>query len=125
MSCNFDLSCFLFNDSSHTHEDYLASEASEVSQSSSKNKKSQENKTKSDLCISIHKSNTTCLLSNHRLIEKYCSPNTLEKPLRIIFIGHNPSNKSWEEGHYYANPSNRFWFLLKEIKMIPHHYTCS
>ena len=35
-----------------------------------------------------------------------------EKPLKILFVGHNPSFHSWESGHYFSQPSNRFWKLL-------------
>ena len=35
-----------------------------------------------------------------------------EKPLKILFVGHNPSFHSWDSGHYFSQPSNRFWKLL-------------
>ena len=35
-----------------------------------------------------------------------------ERPLKILFVGHNPSFHSWESGHYFSQPSNRFWKLL-------------
>lgn len=52
-----------------------------------------------------------------------------QHPLRVIFIGHNPSEKSWAEAAPYAHKSNRFWVLLKESGMVdaelaePKHFT--
>lgn len=40
-------------------------------------------------------------------------------PLRIIFVGHNPSEKSWACSAPYAHPTNKFWRLLKEAKLAP------
>ncbi|CAM9614164.1 unnamed protein product [Discosporangium mesarthrocarpum] len=53
------------------------------------------------------------------LPEKYRSPGEPEWPLRLIIVGHNPSERAWEEGHYYANPSNRMWKLLSAAGIIP------
>jgi double-stranded uracil-DNA glycosylase len=39
-------------------------------------------------------------------------PDHLKTNLKILFIGYNPSLKSAETGHHYANPHNRFWRLL-------------
>lgn len=58
------------------------------------------------------------------LHELYVTPGNLELPLNLIIIGHNPSQKSWIKGHYYANPSNRMWSLLRKAKLIPSHYRC-
>lgn len=41
-------------------------------------------------------------------------------PLRVIFVGHNPSTKSWEMSSPYANPSNRFWLILKSSLLSQH-----
>jgi mismatch-specific thymine-DNA glycosylase len=41
-----------------------------------------------------------------------------EMPLSLLFIGHNPSQHSWDSGHYYSQPSNRFWKLLLESDII-------
>lgn len=38
----------------------------------------------------------------------------LQKNLQIVFVGFNPSLKSGETGHHYANPNNRFWRILFE-----------
>eukprot|EP00752_Nemacystus_decipiens_P005251 g4765.t1 len=59
------------------------------------------------------------------LIEKYRSPGELEWPLRLIIIGHNPSEKAWELGHYYGNPSNRMWKLLSAAGIVPPNFTAS
>jgi double-stranded uracil-DNA glycosylase len=39
-------------------------------------------------------------------------PDHLRAGLDILFVGFNPSLRSGETGHHYANPSNRFWKLL-------------
>ncbi len=41
-----------------------------------------------------------------------------EMPLSVLFIGHNPSEHSWESGHYFSQPSNRFWRLLIESGIV-------
>lgn len=39
-------------------------------------------------------------------------PDHLRPGLRIVFTGFNPSLRSAETGHHYANPNNRFWTIL-------------
>lgn len=39
-------------------------------------------------------------------------PDHLVKGLKVIFVGYNPSIRSGETGHHFANPSNRFWNIL-------------
>ncbi|MCU9613555.1 mismatch-specific DNA-glycosylase [Caldibacillus lycopersici] len=46
----------------------------------------------------------------------------LKHNLDIIFVGFNPSLKSGELGHHYANPNNRFWKLLFESGLTPRKY---
>ena len=41
-------------------------------------------------------------------------PGTSSPPCHTLFIGHNPSEHTWASGHYFSNPSNRFWTLLEE-----------
>ena len=36
-------------------------------------------------------------------------PDYLKEGLDIVFVGLNPSIYSVTEGHYFANPRNRFW----------------
>lgn len=48
-----------------------------------------------------------------------------EWPLRVIIVGHNPSEKAWELGHYYGNPSNRMYKLLSTAGIIPPDFTAS
>jgi G:T/U-mismatch repair DNA glycosylase len=43
--------------------------------------------------------------------------------LRLVLVGHNPSAAAWRDGHYYSNPSNRMWSLLRNVKIIPEGYT--
>ncbi|WP_077623186.1 G/U mismatch-specific DNA glycosylase [Sediminibacillus massiliensis] len=50
-------------------------------------------------------------------------PDHLEKGLKILFIGFNPSVKSSETGHHYANPNNRFWKILHQSGLTPRKYS--
>lgn len=40
-------------------------------------------------------------------------------PLRLIIVGHNPSDTAWEVGHYYASRSNWMWRLLGQTGIAP------
>ncbi len=42
--------------------------------------------------------------------------------LRILFVGYNPSIRSGETGHHYANPSNRFYRILLQAGLTPRLY---
>jgi double-stranded uracil-DNA glycosylase len=46
----------------------------------------------------------------------------LRKNLDVIFVGFNPSIRSSETGHHYANPNNRFWRILFESGITPRKY---
>ena len=37
-----------------------------------------------------------------------------DSPMHTLLIGHNPSNSTWETGHYFANPTNKFWQLITQ-----------
>lgn len=39
-------------------------------------------------------------------------PDHIDKGLKLLFIGFNPSVRSAETGHHYANRNNRFWNIL-------------
>lgn len=41
-------------------------------------------------------------------------PDHLTENLTILFVGFNPSIRSSETGHHFANPNNRFWKILHE-----------
>lgn len=41
-------------------------------------------------------------------------PSASSPPCHTLFVGHNPSEHTWASGHYFSNPSNRFWSLLEE-----------
>jgi hypothetical protein len=43
-------------------------------------------------------------------------------PGRRRTTGHNPSEHAWTLGHYYSNPSNRMWKLLRLGRIIPQEY---
>lgn len=49
-------------------------------------------------------------------------PDHLDTGLSVLFIGYNPSIRSGETGHHYANPSNRFWSILFEAGLTPRKY---
>ncbi len=50
-------------------------------------------------------------------------PDILEINLKIIFVGYNPSLRSSETGHHFANPSNRFWSILYKAGLTPRKYS--
>ena len=65
---------------------------------------------------------------NHEVGEKGCAakapciaiePVVTSHPLRLLIVGHNPSDMAWEQGHYYANPSNWMWKILLETGLAP------
>ncbi|WP_226038566.1 G/U mismatch-specific DNA glycosylase [Aquibacillus saliphilus] len=37
----------------------------------------------------------------------------------ILFVGFNPSVRSSETGHHFANPNNRFWKILYQSGLTP------
>ncbi|GKS56672.1 mismatch-specific DNA-glycosylase [Nitrospira sp.] len=41
----------------------------------------------------------------------------------MLFVGINPGLKSASVGHHYAGPSNRFWRLLADSKLVPQAVT--
>ncbi|MBX3237548.1 MAG: mismatch-specific DNA-glycosylase [Nitrospiraceae bacterium] len=45
-------------------------------------------------------------------------PDYLASHLRVVFIGINPGLRSAAVGHHYAGPSNRFWKLLHEARLV-------
>ena len=49
-------------------------------------------------------------------------PDHIAPGLSILFVGFNPSVRSSETGHHYANPSNRFWKILHLTKLTPRLY---
>ncbi|PLR82398.1 G/U mismatch-specific DNA glycosylase [Bacillus sp. V33-4] len=49
-------------------------------------------------------------------------PDHLKEGLDMIFVGFNPSIRSAEIGHHYANPNNRFWKILYEAGFTPRKY---
>lgn len=49
----------------------------------------------------------------------------LKVNLKILFVGFNPSIRSSELGHHYANPNNRFWKILHEAGVTQRKYDAS
>jgi TDG/mug DNA glycosylase family protein len=43
--------------------------------------------------------------------------------VRVLFVGINPGLKSEATGHHFAGPSNRFWKLLFEARLVPEPLT--
>lgn len=52
-------------------------------------------------------------------------PDHLEYGLSVVFIGFNPSLRSGETGHHYANPRNNFWRILHQSGLTPRLYQAS
>jgi double-stranded uracil-DNA glycosylase len=46
----------------------------------------------------------------------------LKENMDILFVGFNPSIRSAETGHHFANPNNRFWKILYEAGITPRKY---
>ncbi|RFU66540.1 mismatch-specific DNA-glycosylase [Bacillus sp. V59.32b] len=46
----------------------------------------------------------------------------IKDDLDILFVGFNPSIRSGETGHNYANPNNRFWRILHESRLTERKY---
>ena len=46
-------------------------------------------------------------------------PDLLEPGLTLVFVGLNPSEYSAREGHYFANPRNRFWAAFNRSSLLP------
>lgn len=46
----------------------------------------------------------------------------LKENLDLLFVGFNPSIRSGETGHHFANPNNRFWKILHESGLTPRRY---
>ncbi|MCM3705076.1 MULTISPECIES: mismatch-specific DNA-glycosylase [Cytobacillus] len=49
----------------------------------------------------------------------------LKENLDLLFVGFNPSIRSGETGHHFANPNNRFWKILHESRLTPRKYTAA
>nr|WP_263326238.1 G/U mismatch-specific DNA glycosylase [Neobacillus sp. Marseille-Q6967] len=46
----------------------------------------------------------------------------LKENLNVLFVGFNPSIRSSETGHHFANPNNRFWKILYEAGLTPRKF---
>ena len=40
-------------------------------------------------------------------------------PVRVLLVGINPGIRSAQVGHHFAGPSNRFWKLLYDSRLVP------
>src|SRR5471030_2340545 len=45
--------------------------------------------------------------------------DVIRPPVRVLLVGINPGVKSSQLGHHFAGPSNRFWRLLYESRLVP------
>lgn len=79
-----------------------------------------ENRKNKQLCKNNNKSDISETAKG--LYELYNSPGSIERPLNLLIVGHNPSAQSWNKGHFYANPSNRMWYLLRKAGIVPNHF---
>jgi TDG/mug DNA glycosylase family protein len=43
---------------------------------------------------------------------------------RVLFVGINPGLRSAELGHHFAGPTNRFWKLLRDSRLVPEPIGC-
>jgi double-stranded uracil-DNA glycosylase len=43
----------------------------------------------------------------------------IRPPVRVLLVGINPGVRSSQVGHHFAGPSNRFWKLLVESRLVP------
>jgi TDG/mug DNA glycosylase family protein len=50
-------------------------------------------------------------------------PDYLAPGLAVVFIGFNPGETSARQGHYYAYPGNRFYWLLWQAGLTERLYT--
>ena len=51
--------------------------------------------------------------------EMHTLPDLLRTGLALVFVGLNPSEYSAREGHYFANPRNRFWAAFNRSALLP------
>jgi TDG/mug DNA glycosylase family protein len=47
----------------------------------------------------------------------------IERGVRVLLVGINPGVRSALTGHHFAGPSNRFWKLLFESRLVPQALT--
>ena len=49
-------------------------------------------------------------------------PDHIVPGLKVLFVGFNPSLRSGETGHHFANPNNRFWTIIHRAGLTPRKY---
>jgi len=49
-------------------------------------------------------------------------PDYIVPGLKVLFVGFNPSLRSGETGHHFANPNNRFWTIIHRAGLTPRKY---
>src|SRR3954468_11877517 len=43
----------------------------------------------------------------------------IQPGVRVLLVGINPGVRSAQTGHHFAGPSNRFWKLLYDSRLVP------
>lgn len=56
------------------------------------------------------------------MLELAAISDHIGEDLQVLFVGYNPSIRSGETGHHYANPSNRFYRILLQAGLTPRLY---
>lgn len=56
------------------------------------------------------------------MTELHPIPDHIAPNLHILFVGFNPSIRSGESGHHYANPRNRFWTIIEQAGITSRRY---
>ena len=81
-----------------------------------------------------HSSDEPVISPTTRWRERFCSVSPAEfegrlpctahkeRPLRLLIIGHNPSEHSYTSGTPYSNPSNRFWPTMRASGILPEQW---
>lgn len=54
------------------------------------------------------------------LVDRSLPPlrDVIRRPVRVLLVGINPGVRSSRLGHHFAGPSNRFWKLLYESRLL-------
>ncbi|MDZ7543698.1 mismatch-specific DNA-glycosylase, partial [Clostridium perfringens] len=50
-------------------------------------------------------------------------PDHIALNMKFMFVGYNPSIRSGETGHHYANTRNRFWTILEQSGITERRYS--
>ncbi len=62
-------------------------------------------------------------LSRREAWRKLRLTDRIQPGVRVLLVGINPGVRSAQTGHHFAGPSNRFWKLLYESRLVPEPIT--